>query len=506
MKLITDFNWLARTTRGSCLLTACVALTSACGDNNGAPPAEPDAMPPPDMVDAGAVDAMPPAEVAYEFESRFTAGQSSVSYGGQALRQVLISELAAHIGTLTDKVETTPPAAGAITDGLLFYVDFDSSTGGDVPLTIATTPALLQKVFNDVSTDKQLRDKLAGNDASTDHKPWNTPGNFQGWSEGGEDADTPTELLLYWFDALDDLAVARGLGDVPTDPAGADIDKVYVTAAGQDLQQLIQKFLTVGVTFSQGVDDYLDDDLDGKGIRSPNTRDGTSAYTVLEHAWDEGFGYFGAARDYDAYSDEELSGAGGRDGYQSYHDSSADGAVDITREYNFAISVNCAKRDRGSADATDFTKDAFDALVAGRTIIRDAGETLTADQLTALTAQSTIVSSTWEKCIAATVVHYINETMADMEAFGTDAYSFEDHAKHWSELKGFALGLQFNPKSPLHEGTRFADLHGHIGDAPVLPNDAGGQDAIDAYKAGLEDARAIMQEAYGFSQANVEAW
>ena len=492
MKLITDFNWLARTTRGSCLFTVCVALTGACGDNDGDPPAAPDAM--------------TPAEVSYEFESRFTPGQSSVSYSGQVLRQVLISELNAHIGALTPKVETNPPAAGAIANGLLFYFDFDSSTGGDVPLTIATTPALLQKVFNDVSTDKQLRDKLAGNDASTDHKPWNTPGNFLGWSEGGDSADTPTELVLYWFGVLDDLAVARGLGDVPTDPDGEPISKVYVTAAGQDLQQLIQKFLTVGVTFSQGVDDYLDDDIDGKGIRSPNTRDGTSPYSVLEHAWDEGFGYFGAARDYDQYSDDELSGAGGRGEYQSYHDASGDGTIDITREYNFAISVNCAKRDRGSADATDFTKDAFDALVAGREIIRAAGDTLTAEQLTALTAESAKVSSTWEKCIAATVVHYINETMADMDAFGSDDYSFEDHAKHWSELKGFALGLQFNPKSPLHEGTRFADLHGHIGDAPVLANDAGGQDAIDAYKAGLEAARAIMQEAYGFSQANVEAW
>ena len=36
-----------------------------------------------------------------------------------------------------------------------------------------------------------LRDKLAGNDASTDHKVWNTPGNFLGWSEGGDATDRP---------------------------------------------------------------------------------------------------------------------------------------------------------------------------------------------------------------------------------------------------------------------------------------------------------------------------
>jgi hypothetical protein len=507
MKLKTDFNCLARTTHWSSLLIASLALTSACGDDDGNP-ATPDAGAPDATVpDAGDNwDAMLPAEVSYEFESRITPGQSSVDYTGQALRQVLIVELTNYIGRLTAEVETRPPVDGDIATGLLFYVDFDSTIGGDVPLTIETQPPLLQKVFSDISTGKLLRDKLAGNDASTDHKPWNTPGNFLGWSEGGETSDTPTELLEYWFGLLDDLAFQRGLGNVPNGPDGAPIEKVYLTAKGQHLEQLIQKFLTVAVTFSQGTDDYLDDDIDGKGILSPNTQDGTSPYTVLEHAWDEGFGYFGAARDYDKYSDEELSGEGGRGEYQSYHDASADGNIDISREYNFAVAVYCAERDHASVDVTNFTKDVFDAFLAGRQIIADAGDTLTPEQLTALTAQSKIVASTWEKCLAATVVHYINETLADMNALGTPAYSFEDNAEHWSELKGFALGLQFNPESPMHEGTRFADFHARVGDAPVLSNDPGGQTAIDDYKAALQAARDILQEAYGFSAANVGAW
>lgn len=505
MKLKTDFNCITKATGWSSILTACLALTGACGDNST--PSQPDAMVPEPTPDAAppAPDAMPPApEIAYEFESRITAGQSSVNYTGQVLRQVLIAELNAHIGRLTDRVDTMPPADGATLAELLFYFDFDSTTGGEVPLTITTTPPLLQKTFDDVSTNRLLRDKLAGNDASTDHKVWNTPGNFQGWSEGADASDTPTKLVEYWFNTLDDLAFERGQGNIPDDPAGNDIGKVYITAQGQDLQQLIQKFLIVGVAFSQGVDDYLDDDVDGKGIRAPNTADGDSPYTVLEHAWDEGFGYFGAARDYDQYSDEELSGAGGREGYQSYHDTSGDGAIDLTSEFNFAISVNCAKRDLDGAGDTNFTKDVFDALVAGRKIIADAGETLTAEQVTALTEQSDKAALTWEKCIAATAVHYINETTADMNTFGTDDYSFEDHAKHWSELKGFSLGLQFNPESPMLEGTRFADFHAHIGDAPVLPS--ADQADIDAYKTALTDARAILQQAYGFSQASVEAW
>jgi hypothetical protein len=93
-----------------------------------------------------------------------------------------------------------------------------------------------------------------------------------------------------------------------------------------------------------------------------------------------------------------------------------------------------------------------------------------------------------------------------METFGTAEYSFEEHAEHWSEMKGFALGLQFNPDSPMNEGSRFIDFHTRVGDAPVLPNDPGGQTAIDDYKAALQSARDIIQEAYGFTAANVAAW
>jgi hypothetical protein len=503
MKLDITFKSLKSLRGWSLLAAAGLVALGGCGDDGDSSSpdaASPDAAEP--APDAADVDASPAPELRYEFESEFVTGQSSVNYGGQIHRQVLIAELTSYIGKLTDAVDTTPPTDGQTLASLLFYYDFNSSTGGEVALTIETDPPLLQAIYNDLGMNRLLRDKTAGNDTSTDHKVWNTPGNFLGWSEGGEASNTPTKLLEYWFGMLDDLAFQRGQGTVPTDPANQPIGKVYITEKGQDLQQLIQKFLLVSITFSQGTDDYLDDDVAGKGILSPNTQDGTSPYSVLEHAWDEAFGYFGAARDYDQYTDDALAG---EEGYTSYRDTSGDGKIDLAREYNFGISTNCAKRDRESAEPTDFTKEAFDALVAGRKLIHDADGELTPDQLADLKVQRDIVASTWEKCIAATVVHYINDTLADMEKF-SDGYIFEDHAKHWSELKGFSLGLQFNPKSPMNEGTRFADFHGLIGDAPVLPDDAGGQTAIDQYKADLTAARAIIQAAYGFSQANVDAW
>ena len=117
---------------------------------------------------------------------------------------------------------------------------------------------------------------------------------------------------------------------------------------------------------------------------------------------------------------------------------------------------NCAKRDRGSKNEdgvaqTDFSKEVFDAFLIGRKIVGNAtaAGTMTDAELAALNAQIKIASVTWEKCVAATVVHYINDVTADMGKFVApdfaDLKNFNDLAKNWGERKGFALALQFSP-------------------------------------------------------------
>jgi hypothetical protein len=177
---------------------------------------------------------------------------------------------------------------------------------------------------------------------------------------------------------------------------------------------------------------------------------------------------------------------------------------DLGSEYNFAASVNAAKRDRGSQeeDPTDFTGDAFAAFVQGRALINSHGA-LSEAQRAELRTYRDVAVAAWERAFAATVVHYINDTLGDMDEFGTDAYSFIDHAKHWSEMKGVALAFQFNPRSPM-TADQFAQLHGLLGSAPVL-SDAG-EPAIADYRAALLDARTVIMDAYGFSDTNAAGW
>lgn len=452
-----------------------------------------------------------PNDPTYAFESRFVPGESSVAYDGQVFRQLLIEDLKTFIGRLGDIVDADSTGLfdteEEVIAALDFYYRFDASSEEE-EILFSTTPDALQSTWVEVSSGKDLVGKVAGNDASTDHREWEA-GGFRGWTTelGGVEVTSPETLVQAMFAALAQNAVLRAEGDQPRGPGGEELP-VYVLPNGLDLQQLVQKFLVMSINFSQGVDDYLDDDVENKGLLSANTQDGDNPYSTLEHQWDEAFGYFGAARDYDQYTDDEIAAAGGRPDWQLVHDTNGDCRIDFQSEVNFGASGNAAKRDRGATTDVDFTGDAFAAFVAGRALIASVDGPLSDEQLTTLRGHRDAAERAWEGAYAATVVHYINDVLADMEAFGTEEYSFLDHAKHWGEMKGFALGLQFNPRSPLHDlsgdGTLFEQLHAFLGDAPVLA--AASDEDVAAYGEALLSARALLREAYDFAEEDVASW
>ena len=416
-----------------------------------------------------------------------------MAYTGQVFRQILIGDMKSHLGGMTSRLNDGSwfPTPGDTRDELEFYLDFDGSTSGTVNLYLTTDPPALQSVYNDISSGANLNDKIAGNDATGQHQDWSTA--FVGIGAAG--STNPEALVRDWFDEIDAQAVAWSNGNVPTDPSGAPVPAVFVTPEGVDLQQMLEKFLRGAISLSQGADDYLDSDIDGKGLLSSHTEvvEG-KPYTALEHQWDEGFGYFGAARSYDTWTDDEIAD-------NRAMDDDGDGAIDLKKEYSYGHSVNAAKRDRGAVVATDMTADAFDAFLAGRELLCDtAGAELTSAQRDELYGYRDIAVTAWEEAIASTVIHYINDTLQDMGKMGTADYSFGTHAKHWSEMKGFALSFQFNPRSPV-SASDFARVHQLMGDAPVLENASAAE--LDAYAADLIEAREILGTAYGFDADNL---
>jgi hypothetical protein len=472
----------------------------------------------------------------YDFRTKVTDDMaSSVSYGGQITRHALIAELKHYIGggvlqSELDNGDLTTKEDVIAKLNSIYNRDENDWDGFNITFTSAK-----QSTFADLGSYKSLKGKVAGNDASGQHKLWNGDKNdagfyngeniaFAGWStwdeadelvpaEGVIPQKTPHGLVQQYFAHLADIAIDN-LGNKRYVPGAEQVAEneipVYVADNGTDLNQLIQKFLLMAVPYSQAADDYLDEN---KGLATDNVsgaKEGTKPYTNLEHQFDEGFGYFGAARDYLAYSDDEIASKGGREAWQGQYDTDGDGEIDLLSEKNFGNSVNAAKRDRGSKDnaaATDYTKQAMDAFLKGRKLINDnAGMDLTEEQMTELLEYRDEALDAWERGVVATVIHYINDVTADLGALGTDDFNYINTAKHFSEMKGFALGLQFNPYSPIagenaEKFAKFVELHTLFKDAPVLAE----ADVAD-YLVDLEAARDLLQEVYGFDAENVEGW
>ncbi|SFC00255.1 DUF4856 domain-containing protein [Pseudoalteromonas denitrificans] len=431
----------------------------------------------------------------YGFNSKFEENKSAVSYSGQIARHALLNEVKKYIGTLTvAHVNDNNITAEQVESHLnALFADYDSIAENEFTFTDITN--LKQKTFADIaSTGKSLKGKIAGNDSSKQTKNWLVEGTFIGWTDFGSELKTPEGLLNHLFSVIVSQVQMTNDGEQVSDYYGNPISKLFITPEGLDLQQLVQKHLLGAIMFSQGTDDYLED-----GLTSDNTKQDkdTKPYTSLEHQFDEGFGYFGATRDYLAYTDEEIAKKSGRPEYQGQHDTNGDLLIDLNSELIFGNSANAGKRDRGAVVATDFSADAMNAFIAGRKIISEAAPNALSDSETEeLNKQRDIAVDAWEKAIAATVVHYINAVLIDLDNGAQE--NFTSLAKHWSELKGFALNFQFSPFSPMSESD-FAKLHILVGDKPDLEN-------IVQYKEKLIEASDIIQATYDFNAENVVNW
>lgn len=436
----------------------------------------------------------------YEFDRD---GSSTTSYGGQIARLYLINAI---------KEYTNDGLAGQTGEQVNARLSalFDEKVHSDEDLVdidgVDDEIAYDQTTIDDISSDKNLKGKIAGNDSGgTDHKVWGNGNTFKGWEDEdiaahGGDIDTPEGLIKAFFSKLaaqaDSTETRKDVNDQP-------INEVYTTEKRQDLNQLIQKFLWSSVAYSQAADDYLSSDVPGKGLKAGSdwyTKNGVAKnYTNVEHAWDEGFGYFGAPINFKDYSDLEIAGKAGRSEFANRaNDKNEDGKIDAKSEVVLVgHAYYAAKRDADDATGEmNLTKKIFDAFVTGREILAKAGDRenrdLTDAEMESLIAQRDIAIKNWEIVMLTSSAYYINKTLkyvVELKADDKSASALKNYGKYWSELKGFALGLQFN-KDPLLSYADFLRVHSLIGDSPELE-----KGKFDGYIASLEEARSILLDA-----------
>ena len=288
-----------------------------------------------------------------DFASSFIEGESSISYTGQVARQMLILGL---VNTMTSVTEGTDVTT--VTNAMHDWVDGPTE---DLSLAFYTTkggePVLNAATVSDISSGKNLDGKIAGGDGDGGGETSKLVNDeFFGWSEGLAASATPIDLVDYMIGKLA-TEVSDGTSVTVSTVAGdtvVSISDYQTDAHGRNWRQLIQKFLLGAVTLSQATNDYLQQDF----ANMLDQEKGTKAYGSGEHDWDEAFGYYGAARNGNEFTDDEAVGKTpgtgfpeARDAYKNgYNDANADGSIDPRSEVFLGISQNCAKRDRLDID------------------------------------------------------------------------------------------------------------------------------------------------------------
>ena len=267
-------------------------------------------------------------------------------------------------------------------------------------------------------------------------------------------------------------------------------DKGFDPLTGYDYSQLISKFLMGAVFYNQAVDNYLDERL--RPDKNPNNKPYKEGkqYTGKEHVWDEAFGYFGAPTHALSLVPEQAYGiAKGKPELMAVSDYNKDGTVDLYREMTYAHAYYAADADKGGK--TSYLKDIVQAFLDGRRLISSAnGNALTDAQLSELMSLAASIKSNWEKVIAEAAFKYAGSVYKDLqklmtiiESNGDVSETFRDYAKHWGEMKGFAMALQ---TSGINLGATEVQLNRLIGFSPVHlgGNQVTGINAQGEYQSG----------------------
>ena len=252
----------------------------------------------------------------------------------------------------------------------------------------------------------------------------------------------------------------------------AATEKGFDPLTGYDYTQLFSKFAMGAVFYNQAVDNYLDEKLAADVNPNSKAYKEGKPYTGKEHVWDEAFGYFGAPAHTLALTAEEVYGiAKQKSDSFAKADHNGDGKVSLVTEMAYAHAYYAASFDKGGK--TKYLHTIVQAFIDGRNLITSAnGEALTDSQRSELRAYAQVIKTQWQRLIAEAVFKYAGSVYGDIEkletiiaANGDVVKVYRTYAKHWGELKGFALALETGGVNLGETGVKMNRLLGY---SPVL--------------------------------------
>lgn len=222
-----------------------------------------------------------------------------------------------------------------------------------------------------------------------------------------------------------------------------------ISPEGIEPVQMIGKGLMGAVLYYQANNVYL---AEGK-MNADNSEVTEGKGTAMQHHWDEAFGYFGAPVDY------------------------------LTATNAAENSKYWAHYANQMAPAVDLREAIFTAFIEGRAAIDR-------NDLEARDAAISTIRTNWDKLVAAITVHYINSSLEDLD--NSDMASLYHY---WSEAKAFAASLNknYNPETAL-SSENYSQLMNLLGQTPQA----------ESLLQNLRDANVLLQQAYGFSNAEMQ--
>lgn len=203
------------------------------------------------------------------------------------------------------------------------------------------------------------------------------------------------------------VQAANGVsGLIQRESKGSDI---LVSAKGHEYVQFIEKGLMGSVMYHQIFNVYLTDDRIGPNVENQAMSEGKN-YTAKEHHFDEAYGYWDAPRDFTSPWPDNRE-------------------AELRFWNNYSNVVDNVEN--GLLGTNEIIQDAF---IQGRTAIINKNQE-------ALDSQVDILYENLELVAAATAVHYINSTLAELNN-GNQGEAFHALSEAWA----FVNALKYSPR------------------------------------------------------------
>lgn len=318
-------------------------------------------------------------------------GASSVNYAGMAATQCRIQTIEYWLQQLGSNTATTALYADTL---LALY----GTSTAHIIVQPPTSPPISPQQISDIGTATAL--------SSLINKTYR--------------ADSIADTLL------------RVIKARSSNPTYLHTANVYTADNGTDAQQLLHTTLLGAVLYHQGAK-ILNDLTEFNNTLLVSG----SNYTAMEHAWDEAFGYYGAATDLLQYAPAQLSQAN-----TCYNDSNQDGSINPATEYNHANVQQASQLYTQAATTQLYNELIFHAFVTGRTAITNKNYTLRRQQ-------AQFIVQTWETMLANSAYQNAQLLQTALQQLGTPQQDTAAVNRHWSAMRGYVLALQYNSQATI---------------------------------------------------------